>query len=252
MSSATAALRAVMVLGARGTVTVSELARELGVSPSTAHRVLRACLSLGLARQDHVGGPYLPGQAMHELALSSHSALSLRDAAHPVLERLRERAGETVSLMVFEGRHVRFVQSFEGPKAGRVASRLGSAFPAHAISGGKAMLALEPLEHLEHRYPGGHLERPTLRTTADWATLLGDLKTIRRQGWSVSIGESDPGVCGVGAAVRLGTGSAVAAVSVSVDRSRLRSAADAAALAPLVTAAAEAIQRRLRGEPLSG
>lgn len=248
MRSASAALRTVTIVAARGGVTVAELARELGVSTSTAHRVLRACLRLDFVRQEHVGGRYLPGQALRELALTSSSAVSLRDIAEPVLARLRRETGETVSLMVFEGRHVRFVQSLEGGAPERVASRLGRVFPAHVISGGKAMLAHEAPGLLERRYPGRHLERPTLRATTDWAQLLDELQIIRRRGWSASVGESDPGVSGVGAAVRLGTGEPVAAVAVSVSSERMPTPAHAGTLAPLVTAAAEAIQRGLRGE----
>jgi IclR family transcriptional regulator, acetate operon repressor len=247
MKSSTSALRTLLVVASRGGVTVSELARELGSSTSTAHRILHDCRSLGFVRQDHAGGRYLPGQALHELALSSTSATGLRDAAMPALESLRDSLGETVSLIVLEGRHVRFVQVLEGSSSVRVGSRLGRTFPAHTISGGKAMLALGSLEWLEQRYPGRHLERLTDRTTVRWDTLLAELEVIRHQGWAMTQGESDPDISGVGAAVRLGTGEAIAAISVAVPSSRLRAKAEARALAPSVTSAAEAIQLRIRG-----
>src|ERR671914_756317 len=90
ISSAATALALVRLVARRGSVTVSEVGRELGVAVSTAHRLLATCVREGFVRQDHVGGPYLAGPALHELTLVVGSnAVSLRDAGAEVLAGVR-------------------------------------------------------------------------------------------------------------------------------------------------------------------
>ena len=248
VSSAAAVLALVRLVARRGSVTVTEVSRELDVAVSTAHRLLATCVREGFARQDHVGGPYAAGPALHELTLvvGSH-AVSLRDAAADVLTGLREELGETVSVAILEGRSVRFVQSLEGPQSVRVSSRLGRLLPAHSTSGGKAMLAALDNGALQARYPSHHLEVTTPRSISDWAALRRELTRVRGRGWATNIGETDPSVAALGAAVLLGTGEPVAAVCVAGPMSRLGTAGRLRSLAPAVIAAASLIQQRLRG-----
>jgi IclR family acetate operon transcriptional repressor len=248
ISSAAAALALVRLVARRGAVTVTEVSRELDVAASTAHRLLATCVREGFVRQDHVGGPYRVGPALHELSLVAGSnAVALRDAAAQVLIDLREEVGETVSLAILEGRHTRFVQSLEGPKSVRVSSRLGRLLPAHSTSGGKAMLAALSPDAVAARYPSHHLEPTTPRSVTDWEELQRELARIRRRGWAVNLGETDLSVAALGAAVLLGTGEPVAAVCVAAPMSRLGTAARLRALAPAVIAAASLVQQRMRG-----
>jgi DNA-binding IclR family transcriptional regulator len=248
ISSAAAVLALVRLIARRGSVTVTEVSRELDVAVSTAHRLLATCVREGFARQDHGGGPYTAGPALHELTLVAGShAVTLRDAGAEVLADLRDDLGETVSLAILEGRHTRFVQSLEGRQSVRVSSRLGLLLPAHSTSGGKAMLAALTPAALRKRYPSQHLAGTTDRSITGWDALEGELARIRRRGWATNVGETDPSIAALGAAVLLGTGEPVAAVSVAAPMSRLGTATRLRALAPAVVAAASLIQQRMRG-----
>jgi DNA-binding IclR family transcriptional regulator len=248
IGSAAAVLALVRLVARRGSVTVTEVSRELDVAVSTAHRLLATCVREGFARQDHVGGPYTVGPALHELTLVAGSnAVPLRDAGAEVLAALRDELGETVSLAILEGRHTRFVQSLEGRRSVRVSSRLGLLLPAHSTSGGKAMLAALSPDALRDRYPSHHLQATTARSITDWDDLRRELNRVRRRGWAANLGETDPAVAALGAAVLLGTGEPVAAVCVAAPMSRLGTAARLRALAPAVIAAASKIQQRMRG-----
>lgn len=248
ISSAAAALALVRLVARRGSVTVTEVSRELDVAVSTAHRLLVTCVREGFVQQDHAGGPYTPGPSLRELTLVVGSrAVSLRDAGADVLADLRDELGETVSVAILEGRNTRFVQSLEGSQSVRVSSRLGMLLPAHATSGGKAMLAALSPEALAARYPSRHLESATSRSITEWDPLVRELARVRRRGWAVNVGETDPSVAALGAAVLLGTGEPVAAICVAAPMSRLGTAASQRALAPAVVAAASLVQQRMRG-----
>lgn len=250
MNSAQLALRAVQLVARRGTLTVTELADELGIARSTAHRVLANCVATGYVRQDHVGGPYVTGKTVHELALSATSAVTLRDAAAPVLAELRSALGLTTSLSVLESRSARFVQSLEGGAPHRINSRVGLVRPAHSTSGGKALLAYYSDEDLLRRYPVRALPRLTAHTITDWDELTRQLRVIRARGWATSRGESHPAVNGVGVPILLGSGEPVAAISLASLTPRLcTKGAILRVVGPLVDAATR-IQSALRGGPV--
>ncbi|MGX1668087.1 IclR family transcriptional regulator [Streptomyces sp. NPDC055400] len=243
LQSADHALRLVLLVAQRGSVTLSEVAAELGVGASTAHRLLRTCKHVGFVRQDRPGAPYITGPAVLELSLATTAAISLRDAADPVLRELAAQAGETAGLVVLEGPRIRFVSCLEGRGRDRVASRVGVVLPAHRTAGGRAMLACYDEEELRRRIPGPLLSEDG----ADWPGLLRDLERIRKRGWAAAFGDSDRGVAAIGACVRTGTGEPRAAVTLAVPRARMSTGREASAMAPMVAAAAERIERRLRG-----
>ncbi|MFD2416736.1 IclR family transcriptional regulator [Amycolatopsis pigmentata] len=250
LRSAEHALRVVMLVAARGSVTVSEVAAELSVGVSTAHRLLATCKHAGFVRQDRAGGPYLIGPAIHELTLATTAAVSLKDAGGPVLRDLRDEIGETTSMLILEGRNVRFVESLAGRGRARLAApRVGAVLPAHCTSGGKAMLSCLPGDELRRRLPGQRLEGVSERSIRTWPALAAELTRIQRRGWAANIGEASPSIGAVGAAIRSGTGEPRAAVVVAAPLSRLGTAPELSALAPAVMAAAARVQERLRGAP---
>ncbi|MBB4931334.1 DNA-binding IclR family transcriptional regulator [Lipingzhangella halophila] len=250
MNSAQLALKAVRLLAHRGELSVTELAAELQIARSTAHRVLANCVATGYARQDHVGGPYVMGHVIHELALGATSAVTLRDAAAPVLVELRDSLNLTSSLSILENRSTRFVQSLEGRSPHRLNSRLGLSCPAHCTSGGKAILAYCSEEDLERRYPTRTLRAMTEHSIDDWDELRRRLDLVRLRGWDTNIGESNPGVNAVGAPILVGSGEPIAAVSVASVAPRLCTRAAILDVADELVDAATRIQSAMRGAPV--
>src|SRR5437016_5187744 len=74
--------------GPRG---VSELARELGVTRSNAHRLLQTLSALGYVRHDVERGQYESTLRLFELGSGIVARLDLRTVAHPIMQSL---AGE--------------------------------------------------------------------------------------------------------------------------------------------------------------
>jgi len=67
---------------------------------------------------------------------------------------------------------------------------------------------------------------------------------VRRRGWAANLGEGDPGIGAVGAAVRSGTGEPRAAVVVAAPMSRLSTGSELAAPGPAVVEAAARVPLR--------
>ncbi|WP_435283499.1 IclR family transcriptional regulator [Streptomyces koelreuteriae] len=235
VSAAGNALRAVRLLHERDELRVMDVADQLGVARSTAHRILAMLVFEGFAEQDRQK-IYRPGPALRAIRGSRATPPpELAMIAHPHLRRLADAVRETTHLMVLEGSGTRFLDGVEGPQALRVSYRTGTLLPAHVTSGGKALLAELTPDRLHALYPGG---LPGGRTSApeDFDRLVTELATVRRHGYACNLQESEHGVNAVGACVRDRMGHAVAAVAVAAPSSRCPRARLMELTQPLLTA----------------
>jgi DNA-binding IclR family transcriptional regulator len=232
------ALRTLSLLHARGELRVAEVADELGVARSTAHRVLAMLVFHGFAEQDRHKA-YLPGPALRAISGSAAPPPDLVTVAHPHLRQLAASVRETVHLMVLEGNGARFLDGIEGPQALRVGARTGALLPAQVTSGGKALLAELSLERLLTLYPNG-----LLGGRGDLDRLVGELAAVRRLGHAYNLQESERGVSAVGACVRDRSGRAVAAIAVAAPSLRCPRTRLTELAAPLISTA-EKIGRSL-------
>lgn len=255
MQSADNALQLLRALVERGSLRVTEAAELLGVVPSTAHRLLGTLCYRGFAVHERQGGTYLPGPAVSAITVFGNDPIGLRTRCRPVLERLRERTKESVSLLVLEGAEVHFVDSIEGPQSLRVASRLGMSLPAHCTSGGKALLALLGREELHERYPSSRLVGRSANSIRTRKLLETELAEVRVRGYATNFEEGDAGIGGVGVAVADAHGRPLVSLAVAAPISRLGTPRDAAVAVEPVKAAAQelrtalAIRQRLDGSP---
>lgn len=212
------ALLLILLLDERRAVSVSEVAEELGVAPSTAHRLLATLCYRGFAVQDR-DRRYRPGP---ELTGAAHAPPSLPRLVHvmrPFVQDLFERTGESVHLVVPAGPDVRFVDGLEGDQPLRVGLRTGARMPAYCTSGGKAMLADLDWSEVEALHPRGLRPWPYARIR-DLPSLRRQLARTRRQGYGANVEESEPGVTAIGVSVSPWPARPVAALSVAIPSAR--------------------------------
>lgn len=234
--------RAVAILDAveHGARSHAAVVRATGLSRTTAHRILKSLDAHGLL--EYVGGRgYRLGPWLLKLAAMAMQEPSLRDAAHPALERLAAATGESAQLYVtsMDGRLC--VDAVESSSELRTFVPIGEELPLWAGSAGKVFLAAMLPEQAE-----GHIGRARALTSSTPTSerLRRQLATVRRQGWAASAGERQAGVGSISAPVYGSRGETIAAVSISGPTSRIRRA-DAKRYAPAVVAAATEIQRAL-------
>lgn len=218
---------------------VSELARRLGLSTSTTHRLL-ATLAAERFVERSPGG-YRLGLALHDLGAVA-TDLDLHEAALPVMATLRHTTGETVQLAVLDGLESVYVDRLESPHTVRIFSRVGTRLPATATSTGKALLAALPAAELDARLAGWVPRRYTPHTIVDVHVLRERLAETAARGWSENREEGRVGVVSVGAPVRDATG-VVAALSVAAPTDRAGPAALRRIRAAVVDAAAVTSRR---------
>jgi DNA-binding IclR family transcriptional regulator len=235
--SASNVLRLLLMLAERGRLRVMTTADELGVAPSTAHRLLTTLLRSGLAAQ-HEDRSYVQGPAFARLRLAPSHPDALLAIVVPHLAKLSAATGETTHCMIRQDATVRFIHSVEGPAALRVASRTGVVMPAHLTSGGKALLATMSDDAIRELYAGGIPDSPNSRiTTID--DLFEEIALVRKRGYAENMGQSEPGISAVGVALR--RNAVHAAISLSVPSARYHRGRSRELVA-ILTSTAAAIQ----------
>jgi IclR family transcriptional regulator, acetate operon repressor len=207
IASVDSALLLATLLQQEGPLRVTDAADRLGVSVSTAHRLLGMLVYRDFAEQ-LPDRRYGPGRLVQGAGVPRASVARLREVALPHLQALVDRLGETVNLVVLAGTDVRFVATVECGHVLRVGDRTGRTLPARLSSGGKALLAALPADALVAAV--GPLD------DADAARLQRELRTVRRRGFAVNDQATEAGLTAVGVAVPPEAGVPPAALSLAM------------------------------------
>lgn len=218
----------------RGELSLSQIAEELGVSEEYANKLLRHLEAAGVVVRGPVSGAWRLGIRLAGLGRDAIATLRPWDEFRPPLAALQERTGLGGLIAVLSGGRAVHIDHFRGPERA-----LGRAFPAHATSLGKAILA-ELTDAERDAALGEMVLAPwTARTIVEREPLLADLALARERGWALEDGEFHEARRSVGAAVRDHTGAVVAAVGVGTTPSDLPDEALAEVAEAVVEAAAE-------------
>lgn len=197
---------------------VATLAQRCGINRATAWRLLATLEHHGLVERDRASGRYLIGYTVERLAATA-GVDGLVRRARPVVERLAELTGETANLALARHGEITYVDEVV-PRAVLSARWLGRAAPPHATSTGKALLAWLPEDRWADLLAASPY-RYTDTTITDRAALRAELAAVREQGYAVSVGEMEPSLFGVSAAVRDPRGNPVAILSIWGPRDRV-------------------------------
>jgi DNA-binding IclR family transcriptional regulator len=242
LRSVDSALVLATALQQEGPMRVTDAAERLGVSVSTAHRLLAALVHRDFAVQ-LPDRRYGPGQLLRGDDAHRDAVTRLRTSALPSMRRLVDAWEETVNLTVLVGNSVRFIATVECGHVLRVGDRMGRTLPAHLSSGGKAMLAR--LTPGELRSTMGSLDEPALER------LHRELRAVRRRGFAVNDQQTEKGLSAVGVALPGVEGIPPASLALAMPTARWSPGSVPAWSADLTAAAGE-IASALSGGTSSG
>jgi DNA-binding IclR family transcriptional regulator len=232
-----------------GGARVNELARQIGVNPSTASRLLGTLEAGGLVERSP-GGPYRLGLKLVAMSDRVLGQLDVRDLARPKLTWLVQETGETATLSVPGGGEAITVDFVPSPSSVVSLARLGRPSVAHATAAGKVMLAFGP--------PAGvalgsdrELTRFTESTITDPAGLATELDAVRAAGVAEAVGEREPDLNALAVPVIGRGGELVAILGLQGPAARLPASTRRALREPLLRAASE-LGRSLGGASSGG
>ena len=199
----------------RTRLTLTEVAAEAGLTMPTAHRIVKALRYRGYLVQDEQTRQYSLGPTVLRLA----QVIMQRDTQHalirlvlPHLERLRDATGETAILHYPMELQRMCVAEVPSRQPVRMADGLGTLYPLHRGAAGKVILAWSSATTVERvianaagLLDGANIERRLQR----------ELPRIRKDGFAISMGETDAGAAAIAVPVFSSSGRIAGAIAVT-------------------------------------
>jgi IclR family KDG regulon transcriptional repressor len=203
---------------AEGLVRLSDVARDLRLHKSNAHRLLNSLVELGYAHRDPETGRYLASLKLWELGTLVLDRSALKRAVDPVIGELQRSTSETTSLVVLMGDDVLYLAQVVSSMPIRPSTRVGRRVPAIFPASGKALLAHHPeAEQIAKRLIASHPKAKGMKLSA----VLGELAVIRERGYAISVGGWTKGIHSVASVVWARGGQPAAAIAISGPAERL-------------------------------
>jgi DNA-binding IclR family transcriptional regulator len=219
LQSVSIALDVIEALAKAPELSLSELARRIGVAKSTAHRTCAVLSARGLLDRTPAGR-YRLGLRFVEYGHLATMRTPVRDRGLPMLVDLRNALGETVQIGVPAGAEVVYVERVEGVRALRYGNENSRRAPWHRSSAGKALAAFNP-DMVEARLKAG-LPPSTGYTIVVPELLVAELAKTRERGYARSVDETEIGMSSLAVPVRtVANGPVVAAISLIGPTARL-------------------------------
>jgi IclR family transcriptional regulator, KDG regulon repressor len=184
-------------LALSGGAGVQELARDLGLAPSTVQRLVGALVEVGLVEQVPLDRSYRVTLRLFQWGQAPLRRLGLREVAKPFLQELSAEAGETIALGVLDDAHVMHVEWIPARHLVQPRVGIGERIPAHTSSLGRCLLAWQP----EPRR--GELTWASVKADgrgSDPGALEAALAEVRERGYAL-VADSPPNICTVAAPV---------------------------------------------------
>jgi DNA-binding IclR family transcriptional regulator len=199
---------------------LTELSEAANLNKTTTYRLLTALESEGLIKRDTNSDVYRLGPFAITLGSRALRANDLRTLCQPELKKLAALAKETASLELLMGREIFILDEVTADRVISGGQDIGSRWPAHATSTGKALLAALPDERLKALLPG-LLTAVTPHTITDPDKLRQELAKIGTRGYAIADEELEIGLVAVAAPVLNYDKEAVAAISLAAPKVRI-------------------------------
>jgi IclR family pca regulon transcriptional regulator len=198
----------------RPELTLSDAARAIGVSRSTARRSLLTLQYLGYVGL--VDGRFHLLPRVLDLGYAYLSSLGLPEIAQPHLEALTADLREASSVAVLDGADIVYVNRVSTERIMRITINVGTHFPAYATSMGRVMLAARTDAWISDWLDRTPLEPFNENTVTDRDKFMAILADVRSAGFSLVDQELERGLRSIAVPVRNRRGEVIAAANVSL------------------------------------
>lgn len=248
VQSVARALRVVEIVadGPLAGVSLTELARGLGISKSSTLSLARTLVSYGYLNDNRPG--YTLGPALRRLGDAAYRQLPLCGLARPAIEELLDATSLTSQVAVSDHGYLVFVDRVHTPGRERLYTQLGERELPYLSAAGKAMLSAMGVANVRQLCAETGIPARTRHTITDVDDLLDNLAAARRAGFAVDDEEDADGVVCVGAAFFGRGDSCAGALSVTGAKDELP-ATRIGELGSIVRRAADRVSAILGGRP---
>lgn len=194
-------------------MTLSEVARRVGLSPAAARRSLITLTTLGYVGQ-HGKRFHLRPKIM-TLGAGFYFSARIDEVLQPDLRGLVEKFGDASSVGTLDGGDVIYIAHYSVQRARRAQAVVGARYPAYATSLGRVLLAELEADALDELLSRTVLEPLTSKTLTDPCALRDEIARVREEGLSTTVDQLDYGITALAVPIRGTDGRTIAALNSS-------------------------------------
>ncbi|VBB09868.1 transcription regulator iclr n-terminal [Lucifera butyrica] len=197
---------------------LNAIARETGLTNSTALKILETLLQIGYVKKDR-DKKFSIGTSLIHYSHKAINDLEIKDIAQPYLEELQQISGETVHLGIQDKDNVIYITKIESTKAVCTYSTIGKNLPMYCSSMGKSILAARSDEYLAGYLQRNPLHPFTRNTITREQDFRREIAKVREQGYAIDNCEHEEEVICIGTALTKG-GKIHGAISIGIPEYR--------------------------------
>lgn len=194
-------------------MTLSEIARRVGLSPAAARRSLITLTTLGYVGQN--GKRFHLRPKVMSLGSGFYFAARIDEFLLPELRQFVETHGDASSVATLEGTEVVYIAHHSTQRARRASAVVGARYPAHATSLGRVLMAGLADADLDARLARMEPVPLTSRTVTDKAEIRRLILKARDEGFATTVDQLDYGITALAVPIRAADGRVVAALNSS-------------------------------------
>lgn len=203
-----------------GEATLTQIARQVGLSASTASRLLDTLRQQGYVEWEERSGLFSVGLRAYQVGAAFSVRNTLLGAAQPEMQALVDDLNETANLAVRRAGEAVYVHQVEARQMMRMFTHIGALAPLHCSGVGKVLSAGLPESELRQLLGAGPYPAYTPHSLTTLATLIRELEAVRAQGYALDDEERELGVRCLAAPIWDARHEVVAALSISAPTSR--------------------------------
>ncbi|SDO55122.1 IclR family transcriptional regulator [Afipia sp. GAS231] len=231
--------------GERRRLALSEVAAALGVTRSSAYRLLFTLGHMGFVVVDPATKTYTLGPQVLRLGYGYLASRDPVEVAMPHLVRLRDRTGWSAHLGELHGRDVVYLARVATRRSIASTVHVGTRLPARFTTMGRILLSGLSSGEVRELYRDEPFAGGGKKTVGTLSGLLEQLAADREADVVVQNSGYEPGIASIAAPIRDMTGQIIAAINISAVALLTNDAELNGPLKAEVLAAAEAISRDL-------
>jgi DNA-binding IclR family transcriptional regulator len=203
------------VAAAREPLATPEIARRIGVSRSSAFRLVYTLRHMGFLEPASDATRFTLGPRILSLGFAYLSSLDIVERARPELEKLRDRTGVSAHLAIRNGAEVLYLSCIQTKTGFHSTINVGARLPAYASPMGWLLLGDLTAAELTALYGKTGLRALTGQTPTDIPALAERTRSAVARGYVLSHGVLEPGGSSIAVPVLGPDGKIAAAIDIA-------------------------------------
>jgi IclR family acetate operon transcriptional repressor len=201
-----------------GDVTISAMARDLSLAPSTVHRLLHLLIDQGFVQRGDHFQSYRVGVELYRLACLLSRKSTLPELALPFMNALAEETNEFSMLCLYLAaeRAVTVVQAVAARNSLTYQIEKFSVLSLAWGASGRAILAHLPELEIRAIYDTAGPSPVTGAALPSYAKFTAEMQTIRSRGYALTTGQKVAGAVGFATAVYDSSGRPAASLCLTI------------------------------------